>query len=155
MVLLKLRHMPRLRFLGNNSYTGQTVQVPFEILPLTVSESSVTVPKTITYNKGYGGEAKDYNVQLVVTAKDATGKIVKGLSADDYTVKYEYVDNSKASATHPTKPSTEGTNELHDYIKATITVKNPNFAGAQGKVVEIPMTKKWSEIVEKAITSDI
>ena len=151
---IKAQAYAEVKILGNNSYTGQTVQVPFEILPLTVSESSVTVPKTITYNKGYG-EAKDYNVQLVVTAKDATGKIVKGLSADDYTVKYEYVDNSKASATHPTKPSTEGTNELHDYIKATITVKNPNFAGAQGKVVEIPMTKKWSEIVEKAITSDM
>ena len=153
---IKAQAYAEVKILGNNSYTGQTIQVPFEILPLTVTESSVTVPKTITYNKGYG-EAKDYNVQLVVTAKDATGKIVKGLSADDYTVKYEYLDNNVASATHPTPPSTEGTNELHDYVKATITVKNPNFAGTQGKVVEIPMTtkEKWSEIVEKAITSDM
>ena len=153
---IKAQAYAEVKILGNNSYTGQTIQVPFEILPLTVTESSVTVPKTVTYNKGYG-EAKDYNVQLVVTAKDATGKIVKGLSADDYTVKYEYLDNNAASATHPTSPSTEGTNELHDYIKATITVKNPNFAGAKGQVVKIPMTtkEKWSEIVEKAITSDM
>jgi len=141
---------------GDSSYAGQTYKVPFEIKPLTVSADSVTVPKTVTYNKG-NGPASDYKVQLVVTAKDATGKIVKGLSADDYTVKYEYIDNATGSATHPTPSSTEGTNELHDYIKATITVKNPNFAGTQGKVVEIPMTtkEKWSEIVEKAITSDM
>ena len=152
--IIKTLAYAEVKILGNNSYTGQTVQVPFEILPLTVTESSVTVPKTITYNKGYG-EAKDYNVQLVVTAKDATGKIVKGLSADDYTVKYEYLDGSN-SDNHP-KAGTEGTNELHDYIKATITVKNPNFAGAKGQVVKIPMTtkEKWSEIVEKAITSDM
>ena len=141
---------------GTSSHSGQTYKIPFEIQPLTVSMESVTVPKTVTYNKGYG-EAKDYNVQLVVTAKDKTGKIVKGLSADDYTVKYEYIDNATGSATHPTPSSTEGTNELHDYIKATITVKNPNFVGEEGKTVEIPMTakEKWSEIVEKAITSDM
>ena len=152
--IIKTLAYAEVKILGNNSYTGQTVQVPFEILPLTVTESSVTVPKTITYNQGYG-EAKDYNVQLVVTAKDATGKIVKGLSADDYTVKYEYIDGLN-SDNHP-KAGTEGTNELHDYIKATITVKNPNFAGAKGQVVKIPMTtkEKWSEIVEKAITGDM
>ena len=147
---VKARAYAEVKILGNNSYTGQTVQVPFEILPLTVTESSVTVPKTITYNQGYA-EAKDYNVQLVVTAKDTTGKIVKGLSADDYTVKYEYVDGTN------TPENTVAQNELHDYIKATITVKNPNFAGTQGKVVEIPMKtkEKWSEIVEKAITGDM
>ena len=149
--IIKTLAYAEVKILGNNSYTGQTVQVPFEILPLTVTESSVTVPKTITYNQGYG-EAKDYNVQLVVTAKDATGKIVKGLSADDYSVKYEYVDGTK-----DTPANTVAKNEFHDYIKATITVKNPNFAGAKGQVVKIPMTtkEKWSEIVEKAITGDM
>ena len=153
---IKAQAYAEVKILGNNSYTGQTIQVPFEILPLTVTESSVTVPKTVTYNKGYG-EAKDYNVQLVVTAKDATGKIVKGLSADDYTVKYEYVDGINANAAEQIQENDIAQNELHDYIKATITVKNPNFAGTQGKVVEIPMTtkEKWSEIVEKAITSDM
>ena len=147
---IKAQAYAEVKILGNNSYTGQTVQVPFEILPLTVTPSSVTVPKTITYNKGYGA-ASDYNVQLVVTAKDATGKIVKGLSANDYSVKYEYVDGTK-----DTPANTDAQNELHDFIKATITVKNSNFAGAQGKVVEIPMpATQYTEIVEKAITSDM
>ena len=41
-------------------------------------------------------------------------------------------------------------------IKATITVKNQlTLLVHRDKIVEIPMTKKWSEIVEKAITSDM
>ena len=81
---------------GDSSYAGQTYKVPFEIKPLTVSADSVTVPKTVTYNKGIG-PASDYKVQLVVTAKDKTGKIVKGLSADDYSIKYEYEDGLQGS----------------------------------------------------------
>ena len=135
---------------GESSHSGQTYKIPFEIQPLTVSTESVTVPKTVTYNKGYSDtNAGDYNVQLVVTAKDKTGKIVKGLSTDDYTVKYEYVDGGAKSATNGTAK-----NELHDKIKATITVKNSNFVGEEGKIIEIPMTQ-FTEIVEKAITSDM
>ena len=135
---------------GSSSHSGQTYKIPFEIQPLTVSADSVTVPKTVTYNKGYSDtNAGDYNVQLVVTAKDKTGKIVKGLSTDDYTVKYEYVDGGAKSATNGTAK-----NELHDKIKATITVKNSNFVGEKGQKVEIPMTQ-FTEIVEKAITSDM
>ena len=147
---IKTQAYAEVKILGTSSYAGQTVQVPFEILPLTVKASSVTVPKTITYNKGYG-EASDYNVQLIVTAKDATGKIVKGLSADDYSVKFEYIDGTKDTPTN-----TEAKNELHDFIKATITIKNSNFAGAQGKVTEVVMPDtQYTEIVEKAITSDM
>ena len=133
---------------GASSYAGQTFDVPFEIKPLTVSEGSVTVPTTVTYNQGYGA-ASDYNVQLIVTAKDETGKIVKGLSTDDYTVKYEYVDKNSVVA--------DAKNELHDRIKATITVKNTNFMGEKGQVISVEMAskKKQTEIVEKAITSDM
>ena len=46
---------------GDSSYAGQTYKVPFEIKPLTVSADSVTVPKTVTYNKG-NGPASDYKV---------------------------------------------------------------------------------------------
>ena len=139
---------------GTSSHSGQTYKVPFEIQPLTVSSESVTVPKTVTYNQGYGA-ASDYNVQLIVTAKDATGKIVKGLSADDYSIKYEYEDGY-----NDVPANRVGKNELHDFIKATITIKNPNFAGDKGAntVVEMPQTTnadKWTEIVEKAITSDM
>ena len=54
---------------GSSTYANQTVNVPFTIKPLIVSEATVTVPETITYNKGYDAAA-DYQVQLVVTAKD-------------------------------------------------------------------------------------
>lgn len=139
---------------GDSSYAGQTYKVPFEIKPLIVSADSVTVPKTVTYNKG-NGPASDYKVQLVVTAKDKTGKIVKGLSADDYSIKYEYEDGY-----NDVPANSVGQNELHDFIKATITIKNPNFAGAKGAntVVEMPQTTsadKWTEIVEKAVTNDM
>lgn len=102
---------------GDSSYAGQTYKVPFEIKPLIVSADSVTVPKTVTYNKG-NGPASDYKVQLVVTAKDRTGKIVKGLSADDYSIKYEYEDGYS-----DVPKNNVGQNELHDFIKATITIK--------------------------------
>ena len=89
---------------GSSTYANQTVNVPFTIKPLIVSEATVTVPETITYNKGYDAAA-DYQVQLVVTAKDPSGKIVKGLSASDYKVTYEYLDTIKhqcaAGALHP------------------------------------------------------
>ena len=133
---------------GSSSHNGQTFKIKFEIQPLTVSEDSVTVPKTITYNKGYGA-ASDYKVPLVVTAKDATGKIIKGLSADDYTVEYEYRDSNDAKTND---------NVLHNFIKATIKIKNTNFVGVNGATTSVEMTKardKYTKIVEKAITGDM
>ena len=139
---------------GDSSYAGQTYKVPFEIKPLTVSVDSVTVPKTVTYNKG-NGAASDYKVQLVVTAKDESGKIVKTLNADDYTIKYEYKNGNDSG-------TAAATNELHDFIAATITIKNTNYVGANGTVTSVEMPEKdsknnskWTEIVEKAITSDM
>ena len=139
---------------GDSSYAGQTYKVPFEIKPLIVSVDSVTVPKTVTYNKG-NGAASDYKVQLVVTAKDESGKIVKTLNAEDYTVKYEYKEGTDSD-------TSAATNELHDFIAATITIKNTNYIGTNGTVTSIVMPEKdsknnskWTEIVEKAITSDM
>ncbi len=106
---------------GDSSYANQTYKVPFEIQPLLVTGDTITVPKTISYNKGYSStDASDYKVPVVVVAKDATGKIVKTLTADDYTVKYEYVNaNNKNGAT----------NEIGDKIQATVTIKNDNYKG--------------------------
>ena len=145
--LIKEQAFAEIKILGDNGYKGQTALVPFEILPLTVSESTVTVPATVTYNQGYG-DASEYNVQLVVTAKDETGKIVKGLTAEDYSVKYEYVNGKDSDTAAPT-------NELHDFIKATITVKNPNFMGMNGLKSIVKMEEKHTEIVEKALTSSM
>ena len=139
---------------GDSSYAGQTYKIPFEIKPLTVSVDTVTVPKTVTYNKG-NGPASDYKVQLVVNAKDASGKIVKTLNADDYTVEYEYKEGDNSA-------TSDATNELHDFIKATVKIKNTNYVGANGTVTSVEMPEKdannnskWTEIVEKAITSDM
>ena len=139
---------------GDSSYAGQTYKIPFEIKPLTVSVDTVTVPKTVTYNKG-NGPASDYKVQLVVNAKDASGKIVKTLNADNYTVEYEYKEGANSA-------TSDATNELHDFIKATVKIKNTNYVGANGTVTSVEMPEKdannnskWTEIVEKAITSDM
>lgn len=46
---------------GDSSYANQTYKVPFEIQPLLVTGDTITVPKTISYNKGYSStDASDY-----------------------------------------------------------------------------------------------
>ena len=142
---------------GDSSYANQTYKVPFEIQPLLVTGDTITVPKTISYNKGYSSaDASDYKVPVVVVAKDATGKIVKTLTADDYTVKYEYVNaNNKNGAT----------NEIGDKIQATVTIKNDNYKGfttvkddnGQNKTVQnikVPATNA-TEITAKALSNDM
>ena len=139
---------------GDSSYANQTYKVPFEIQPLLVTGDTITVPKTISYNKGYSStDASDYKVPVVVVAKDATGKIVKTLTADDYTVKYEYVNANKKNG---------ATNEIGDKIQATVTIKNDNYKGfttvkdnnGQNKTVQnvkVPATNS-TEITAKALS---
>ena len=133
---------------GAGSFENETFTVHFEIQPLTVSDKTVTVPKAISYNGNYT-KAEEYSVPLVVTAKDETGKIVKGLSAEDYTVKYEFVDGVN-------KPSdnNEPKNEIHDKIQATLTITNPNFKGVKGNTVTVKLTET-TEIVAKALTDSM
>ena len=126
---------------GDSSFANQTIEVPFEIKPLEVSEATVTVPETITYNKGYD-KASDYQVPLVVTAKDPSGKIVKGLTAADYTVSYEYTNKD---------PNRETDNVKHNKIKATIKITNSNFNAT--KTVELK--NKLTEIVAKALNDNM
>ena len=137
---------------GNSTYANQTVKVPFTIKPLIVSEATVTVPKTITYNKGYSA-ASDYQVPLVVTAKDPSGKIVKGLSSADYTIAYEYTDPSTVTDAI-TKAGTH--NVKHNKIKATVTILNKNFIASNDTLVlPIADTAKHTEIVAKALNNDM
>ena len=134
------------KILGDSTYANQTVDVPFEIKPLTVKESTVTVPETITYNKGYDA-ASDYKVPLVVTATDPSGKIVKGLSAADYTVSYEYTEKDA---------NRETDNVKHNKIKATITLLNKNFVSDDAKEPTVlVMSKKLTEIVAKALNDSM
>ena len=133
---------------GAGSFENETFTVHFEIQPLTVSSETVTVPKAISYNSNYT-KAEEYKVPLVVTAKDSTGKIVKGLSASDYTVEYEFEDGTN-------KPNDNGVaqNEIHDKIKATLTITNPNFKGEKGKDASVKLTDT-TEIVAKALTDSM
>ena len=134
------------KILGDSTYANQTVDVPFTIKPLTVKESTVTVPETITYNKGYDA-ASDYKVPLVVTATDPSGKIVKGLSAADYTVSYEYTDKDAKRETDNVK---------HNKIRATITLLNKNFVSDDTtKSTVLVMNKKLTEIVAKALNDSM
>ena len=74
----------------------------------------ITVPEDVSINDTYT-KASEYNVPVTVVAKDETGKKVeKTLSADDFTVKYDF------------KNVTDG-NKLGNYIKATVTVTNKNY----------------------------
>ena len=72
------------------------ISVPFNILPLKVTEADIQVPSTISYNKGYK-DAGDYKVPVTVVAKDPNGKNAKTLDAKDFTVKYAY-ENGKNNA---------------------------------------------------------
>ena len=134
------------KILGDSTYANQTVDVPFTINPLEVSEATVTVPETITYNKGYDA-ASDYKVPLVVTATDPSGKIVKGLSAADYTVSYEYIEKVA---------NRETDNVKHNKIKATITLLNKNFVSYDTKEpTVVVMNNKLTEIVAKALNDNM
>ena len=136
-----------IKVLGDSSYAGQTVDVPFTINPLIVNKDTVTVPKTVNYEKGFNNP-EDYNVQLVVTATDPSGKIVKGLSDKDYSVEFSFENNATES-----EDKNNAKNELHDYIKAELTINNPNFAGGINPL-SMP-ADKYTEIVEKALTDDM
>ncbi len=138
---------------GGSDYVGRTFDVPFIIQQLTVSKDTVTVPKTVSYEKDYN-KAEEYKVQLAVTAKDTNKKtIVKNLSTDDYTVSYEFVDGNKNGKKQ---------NELHDKIQSTITITNKNFRTSykdkSGKDVygtSLTLTDDKTEIVAKALTDSM
>ena len=126
-------------------YKGNKVDVLFDIKPLNVKPEYITVPETISYNKGYKN-AKEYNVPVKVVAKDPSGKIVKELTDSDYTVSYKYVDGTNKPVDNKIAQ-----NELHDKIRSTITIKNANFVGNGTEVT----AAKDSEIVAKSLTDSM
>ena len=131
-------------------YKGNKVDVLFDILPLQVKPAYVTVPETVSYNKGYK-DAKEYNVQVKVVAKDPSGKIVKELTDSDYSVSYKYIDGTN-------KPidNNIAQNELHDKIRSTITLKSTNFVDEDGATVDNKVTAaKDTEIVAKALADSM
>ena len=140
---------------GNSTYANQTVKVPFTIKKLIVNEATVTVPKTVTYNKGYSA-AGDYQIPLIITAKDPSGKIVKGLSNADYKVSYAYVDKDKNGADLSTAIAEAGTHNIkHNRIVATITVLNKNYTTSPDATKLVMGEDKSTEIVAKALNNDM
>ena len=131
---------------GGSDYVGRTFDIPFIIQQLTVSKDTVTVPKTVSYEKDYT-KAEEYKVQLAVTAKDTDKKtIVKNLSTDDYTVSYEFVDGNKNGKKQ---------NELHDKIQSTITITNKNFKTDNSSDITKLTLSDTTEIVAKALTDNM
>ena len=110
----------------DGTYKGQTASIPFEIAPLEVKDTYITVPKDISFNKSYT-KPSDYKVGLKVVAKDTTGKKVeKTLTSDDYTVVYDWKTPAKE-------------NVIGNSITSVITITNKNYIGgtADGKTYTV------------------
>ena len=98
----------------SGTYKDQVASIPFLITPLEVKNTYITVPEDISINETYT-KASEYNVPVTVVAKDTTGKKVeKTLSADDFTVKYDFTNTANG-------------NKRGNYIKATVTITNKNY----------------------------
>ena len=128
--------------LTGKSFNGETVSVPFNILPLKVTADDIKVPSTISYNKGYK-EAKEYNVPVTVVAKDKDGKNSKTLDTKDFTVKYEYEN--------------KGSNVFDTNILTKVTITNTNYIYGSAdatKSAELTATAKTT-IKAKALTDSM
>ena len=136
----------------DGTFANKTCSVTFGITPLKVDKTYVTMVPEVSYNKGYKTGA-EYKPSVTVVAKDAkTGKKVeKTLSADDYTVKYDIVDNS----------GNKTDNAIGNFVKATVTVTNGNYIYREidksnqlviNNVVSPATSEKWTKIVAKRLT---
>ena len=133
------------------TFANKTCSVTFGITPLKVDKTYVTMVPEVSYNKGYKTGA-EYKPSVTVVAKDAkTGKKVeKTLSADDYTVKYDIVDDAGNKAD----------NAIGKFVKATVTVTNGNYIYREmdkstlviNNVVSPATFEKWTKIVAKRLT---
>ena len=133
--------------LVGSGFNGETVNVPFNILPLEVKDEYIKVPENISYNKGYD-KAEDYKVPVTVVAKDKDGKTAKTLDPKDFTVKYEFVQ---------VNPNSSADNTFGNKIKATVTVTNTNYIYGSSnttKKADIIATSQ-TEIVAKALTDSM
>ena len=140
----------------SGTYKDQTASVAFLINPLEVTSEYVTVQKNISINNTYT-KASEYQVPVTVVAKDhvtgtASHKIVKTLDAADYKVEYKFVDGGANSASAGT-----ATNELHDYIRTTVTITNTNYiyGTKNGKTIDNLNAKNDTEITAKQLTDSM
>ena len=127
--------------LTGKSFNGETVSVPFNILPLQVTANDIKVPSTISYNKGYK-EAKEYNVPVTVVAKDKDGKNSKTLDAKDYTVEYSYKS---------------GENNFDTEIVTKVVITNKNYIyGSEDATKSAELTATATTTIKaKALTDSM
>ena len=124
----------------DGTYKGQVASVPFLIKPLEVKAAYITVPEDVSINDTYT-KASEYNVPVTVVAKDETGKKVeKTLSADDFTVKYDFTNAAYG-------------NKLNNNIRATVTVTNKNYIlnTTNAKTVTV-VANRFTKIVARKLT---
>ena len=124
----------------DGTYKGQVASVPFLIKPLEVKATYITVPEDVSINDTYT-KASEYNVPVTVVAKDETGKKVeKTLSADDFTVKYDFTNAAYG-------------NKLNNNIRATVTVTNKNYIlnTTNAKTVTV-VANRFTKIVARKLT---
>ena len=124
----------------DGTYKGQVASVPFLIKPLEVKATYITVPEDVSINDTYT-KASEYNVPVTVVAKDETGKKVeKTLSADDFTVKYDFTNPGDG-------------NKLNNNIRATVTVTNKNYIlnTTNAKTVTV-VANRFTKIVARKLT---
>ena len=128
--------------LTGKSFNGETISVPFNILPLKVTADDIKVPSSITYNKGYT-KAEEYKVPVTITAKDKNGKNAKTLDTKDFSVKYEFKNGAS--------------NNFNTEIVTKVTVTNTNYIYGSAdatKSAEITATAN-TKITAKALTDSM
>ena len=111
-----------IRIVGQKSYENSVEEVPFDINKAVVSADTVTYNKVVEKKDTATPSAYKDAIGLVVKAKNANGKEFALTEGTDYTVKYEF---KKANGT------TDGTGDVDDIVKTTITVKgNSNYTAS-------------------------
>ena len=135
--------------LTGNGFNGETVSVPFNILPLKVTAEDIKVPATISYNKGYTKE-DEYKIPVTVTAKDKDGKNKKVLDEKDFTVKYAFGKDTSGNTQ---------TNLIGSKIYSTVTITNTNYIYGSADVSKytVPDAKKTvvTTIAAKVLTDSM
>ena len=108
-----------IRIVGQNSYKNSVAEVTFNINKAAVTADTVTYNKVVEKKDIATPSAYKDAIGLVVKAKNANGKEFTLVEGTDYTVKYKF-RNADDTA--------DGTGDVTDIVKTTITVKgNSNY----------------------------
>ena len=111
-----------IRIVGQNSYKNSVAEVTFNINKAAVTADTVTYNKVVEKKDTATPSAYKDAIGLVVKAKNANGKEFTLVEGTDYTVKYEFRNAGDTA---------DGTGDVTDIVKTTITVKgNSNYTAS-------------------------